>query len=393
MSSRRSDRKAQKRSRIIRWSVIGTILVAVTVLFILRLHLPGGKALPKVDALCPFGGLETIFSLIAGEGFVKHTALTSVILLAGALVITLLFRRSFCGQICPLGALQEAFGALGKRLFHKRPEIPKGFDRVARFLKYVVLVFFIVWTWRAASLVMRPYDPWAAYAHLTSTQLFTEFGVGFAVLVICLVGSIVFERFFCKYLCPMGAFLSFFSKASVFGIKRDPEVCLGCKHCEKACPMNIAVSSADVVNAAECISCNECVNACPAAGALEIKAVGSKKASPAFMTALVVTIIVVIVGFGIVSDALGGTNPWSSGGSSSQGANRIETETDDSSSYIKGSMSMEEISNLSGIPKERFVDRWGISDQDFGQPLKNIKDVYGFSVDDVKTWVAETGNG
>jgi polyferredoxin len=382
MSYKRNDRSVQKRSRIIRWIVTGTILVFITAITIARLYLSEGKSLPSIDALCPFGGLETIFSLISGSGFVKHTVLTSLILLAGALVITLLFRRSFCGQICPLGTLQRIFGTLGGRLFHKRPEIPKSVDRVARYLKYGVLIFFIVWTWRAASLVMRLYDPWVAYAHITSAQLLTEFGIGFAVLVVTLIGSLIYERFFCKYLCPMGAFLGFFSKLSVFGIKRDADVCISCKRCDEICPMEISVSTATKVNMSECISCNECVNTCPAAGALEVKAPGGRRTSATFMTALVTIILAVIIGLGFASDALGWEIPWLTQSLSQN------SEENDSLSYIKGSTSMKEIASASGIDKEQFIEKWGVSDADFEKPIKDIKDIYGFSVEDIKTWVA-----
>ena len=105
----------------------------------------------------------------------------------------------------------------------------------------------MVWTWQAAALVMRPYDPWAAYAHITSAELMTEFGIGVAILGISLAGSLVYERFFCKYLCPMGAFLGIFSKVSFSGIRRDADACINCSVCDKACPMNLDVSTADTV--------------------------------------------------------------------------------------------------------------------------------------------------
>jgi polyferredoxin len=57
-------------------------------------------------------------------------------------------------------------------------------------------------------LAIRPYDPWAAWNHLIGPDLFAEFLAGFIVLAASLVGSLLFDRFFCKYLCPMGAFLA-----------------------------------------------------------------------------------------------------------------------------------------------------------------------------------------
>lgn len=284
MSYERTDRAAQRRSRVIRRSVLGFVLVLMTTLVTAHQYVSGSAKPVGVDALCPFGGIETIFTLISGAGFIEKTAASAVVLLVGMIVLALIFRRSFCGQLCPLGALQGMFGSLGGRLFRRRPQIPRSVDRVARYLKYGILVFFTVWTWQAATLVMRPYDPWVAYAHITSDELLAEFGVGMAILVLSLAGSVVYDRFFCKYLCPTGVFLGAFSKLSAFGIKRDADACIDCMACDKACPMNIEVSTADKVAASECISCNECVNSCPAAGALEVKTPTGKTATPAVMT-------------------------------------------------------------------------------------------------------------
>ncbi len=56
---------------------------------------------------------------------------------------------------------------------------------------------------------------------------------------------------------------------------------------------------------------------------------------------------------------------------------------------IKGYMSMKEIPEAPGIPEELFVETWGVPEADLGKPMKDIKDQYGFSPDDVRVWVAE----
>jgi len=375
---------------VIRWSVLGVVLVGMTAIVAAHQFVAGAGKPVGVDALCPFGGVETLFSLIAGAGFIEKTAASAVVLLVGMLGMALVMRRSFCGQICPLGALQGLFGSIGGRLFRRRPEIPKAIDRPARFLKYGVLAFFAVWTWQAASLVMRPYDPWVAYAHITSAELFAEFGIGVAILGVSLAGSLVYERFFCKYLCPTGAVLGLVSKSSLLGIRRDADACINCSACDKACPMNIEVSTAQTVTSSECISCNECVNSCPAAGALEVRRGRGRTLNPALVTGIVVGLIAVVIAVSTAAGAFAWRMPTLGEAIEQQHESTgAESGATFDPTVIKGYMSMKEISEATGIPAEAFVTKWGVQEGDLSKPMKDIKDQYGFSPDDVKVWVAE----
>ena len=126
-----------------RWVVLGVVLVAMTAIVTAHQQSRGAGRWAGVDFLCPFGGLETLYSLLSGDGFLRHTAASSVILLVGMLAMAVAYRRSFCGTLCPLGTLQGIFGAAGRRLFGAhRLTVPRAVDRVARYLKYGVLVFF-----------------------------------------------------------------------------------------------------------------------------------------------------------------------------------------------------------------------------------------------------------
>lgn len=388
MSYEKTDRGAQRSSRFVRWGLLGILLAAITAATMAHQFVAGAGKPVGVDALCPFGGLETLFTLISGSGFIEKTAASALVLLVGTLVLAVIFRRSFCGQLCPLGALQGIFGALGGKLMKKRLAIPRVVDRFARFLKYGVLAFFTIWTWQAAELVMRPYDPWVAYAHITSDELIAEMGVGLAILVISLLGSLVYERFFCKYLCPTGALLGMLSKFSFFGIKRDADACISCSACDKACPMNIPVSTAEKITHSECISCNECVNACPVKGALEVKAPSGATVSPLVMTGIVLSTLAVIVAASTAAGAFAWRMP-SLGESIEQkgGVEKVSEEFD--TTLIKGYMSMQEISESFGIPAERFTEKWGVPAADLDKPMKEIAEQYGFSPDEVKVWVGE----
>jgi polyferredoxin len=342
-----------------------------------------------VDALCPFGGIETLWTLISSGVFVKQIAASSVILLGVVLVIAVLFRRSFCGYICPLGALQELFGKIGKALWpRKRPVVPTVIDRPARFLKYAVLAVFAVWSWQAATLVIRPYDPWVAWMHLTSAEVIAEFSIGLAILAISLVGSIVYERFFCKYLCPMGGFLGAISRFSLFKVRRNESSCIDCGACDKACPVNIKVSEVAAVDSPECINCNECVNVCPVRDTLEVSTKPSSSGGRTVVSPLRVLAIVLAITAGLIGAATAvGSFAWtlpSLAQSATTNGGTVNVED------IRGSMSFEEVAAATGISGEAFRIRFEVSETDMASPMKDIAGKYGFDVHtDVREFVSQ----
>jgi len=382
----RSDRAGQKRSRGIRLGILSAILVGITGFGIL--HQKGTTFKPVgVDALCPFGGIETLWSLISGAGLLQRIAVSSVILLAMTVILAVVFRRAFCGYLCPLGAVQEWFGKIGALIWpRKRPEIPAIIDKPARFLKYAILIFFTIWTWQAATLVIRPYDPWVAWMHLTSAEVLAEFGIGLGILVVSLIGSIVYERFFCKYLCPMGGFLGAISRFSLFKVRRNESTCIDCKACDKACPVNVTVSTVDVVQDAECINCNECVNVCPVADTLVVSNssewTGATKLSANKMMVLVLIISALTVGGATLAGAFAWTMPSLAPASESGPVLNVED--------IKGSMSFYEISQASGLSPEVFKQKYGIKESEMNTKIKDLAGTYGFDVHtDVRAFVAE----
>lgn len=385
MSSTLSDRRDRKRARIIRLSVLVAILALSTTLGLLHAN-KGAAWLPVgVDALCPFGGIETLWAFLADGALIKRVALSSIVLLAGTVGVALVMGRAFCGQICPLGTIQELFARLGRKLLGRRLTMPAVLDRPARYLKYLVLVGVTLWTWVAAELVIRAYDPWAAYHHLTSAELLTEFSIGFVILLVALAGSLLYDRFFCKYACPMGAFLAVFNRVSMFRVARDQDACVDCGACDKACPANLPVATCDSVDSAECIACSECVTACPAPGALSIASRNGRTMRP-----LSLTLIAVSVFFGVaaISAALGWfelTQPTFAG----EVQKAIESGQGVDTSTIKGSTSMQEIADTTGIPAEELRSAFGITAAEMALPLKEVKGTYGFTMEDVRAYVDE----
>ncbi|NTU72297.1 MAG: 4Fe-4S binding protein [Coriobacteriia bacterium] len=382
-TSTKSDKPAQRASRNLRLVVLGIGLAIITGIGIA--HQRGVKVV-GVDALCPFGGIETLWTLITSATLIQRVAVSSVILLGVTLAIAVVFRRAFCGYICPLGAIQEFAAKIGLKLFKgKRPQMPAAIDKPARFLKYAILVFFAVWSWQAASLVIRPYDPWVAWMHLTSAELLAEFAIGFGVLVVSIIGSVVYDRFFCKYLCPMGGLLGAISRLSIFKVRRNDSTCTDCKLCDKVCPVNVKVSTVDVVNDAECINCNECVNVCPVKDTLVVSSgpAPAKSLSPTMVLGLTVALVAVGIGLPTVTGSFAWTMP-SLEKTVEQAGGTINVED------IKGSMTFAEISKVTGIPEEVFTEKYGVKPEEMSSKIKDLAPIYGFDVHtDLRDFIAE----
>ncbi len=103
--------KARKR-RIALTQRIRHVIQAVFVAFILTTSiirwLSASGSTASIDALCPFGGLETLWQWLSTGQFVPKTHLSNLMLGLGLLLGTLLAGGTFCGWICPFGALQDA---------------------------------------------------------------------------------------------------------------------------------------------------------------------------------------------------------------------------------------------------------------------------------------------
>jgi polyferredoxin len=241
---------------IVRIIILAIILAATVILEIL--HLYGNSSYPSAHAVCPLGGLENLWTWFAGQSNLQKLFSGTMTLFFFTLVFALIFGRSFCGNLCPFGGLFEFVGKLTKKKFM----LPPAVDKPLRYLKYVILVLITYMAWKTATLWISPYDPYAAFAHVwKGAEVFNEYFIGFLILVACLLLSLVYERFFCKYLCPAGALYGVVSKISPLKIKRNP--CINCRKCSMKCPMNIDVAKCDTVNSAECIACGICVNVCP----------------------------------------------------------------------------------------------------------------------------------
>ena len=261
------DNKDKKKVQYLRFAVLTFFLLFLTWMGYRHQLIGGGPAgSPTVDAMCPFGGLESIYSWLKEGYWLRRIALSSFVLFIGVTLAALLTGRVFCGWICPLGAVNEFVSAGSKKLGIKNVQLPSSADKYLRYLKYAVLFLIIYTTWKFGTLTFRDYDPWAAWMHLSAG--WNEFGYGTAVLFATLFAGLFIERFWCRYLCPLGAALAIISRLSLVKVYRDERSCIKCGRCSVACPVGLTPDKDTVQKNGECIACGRCYSACPVDGAM-----------------------------------------------------------------------------------------------------------------------------
>ncbi|MCA1954806.1 MAG: 4Fe-4S binding protein [Anaerolinea sp.] len=231
----------------------------------------------SLHALCPFGGVVTLYQYATTGSFVQKIHESSFILMILGLLLAVLFGPVLCGWVCPLGTIQEWVGKVGRKLFKRRYNhfVPARLDAVLRYARYGVLAWVVYMTAASSTLIFAEYDPYFTLFNFWSSEV----AIGGAVILgLTLLSSLFVERPWCKYACPYGAVLGLSNLFRVFRIRRNVGTCKLDKACDIACPMNIPVSQRTIVRDVQCISCLECTAEahCPVAGTVEFVAGGKK---------------------------------------------------------------------------------------------------------------------
>jgi MauM/NapG family ferredoxin protein len=244
--------------------------------------------------------LLVLAHLLASHVFVAGSALALV-----TVALTLVFGRAWCGWLCPLGTAADLFPL--RPLRSKRPAPREGWRGVKYALLLAILVaaifsnltllvldpLTIVFRSLSASLwpavdalvtaaeAMVYQVPWLQAplseldalvrpAILPTSQVLYRDALLYALVLGAVVGLNVFaERFWCRYLCPLGGLLGLMSKVSLFKRVVARGQCTDCDACARICPTGAIQSSlAYASDPGECTMCLDCLAACPRDGNL-----------------------------------------------------------------------------------------------------------------------------
>jgi len=217
---------------------------------------------PGALGSCPLGAMQAV---LGSYQYRFSFYVTGLLLLFG-----LALGRAICGFLCPFGLLQE--------LLHKIP-----FPKVRKLwkwllkVKYVLLVVFVVALPAFFKGDIGLGDP-AFCKYICPAGTLTAglpllvadpsmrdaagwlFSLKSAIAFITILGCLSVYRFFCRALCPLGAFYGLFNKVALYRLRFCEENCTHCGACSKACKM--AVDPSQTPDSPECIRCCDCVKAC-----------------------------------------------------------------------------------------------------------------------------------
>ncbi|MDP1933116.1 MAG: 4Fe-4S binding protein [Gammaproteobacteria bacterium] len=195
-----------------------------------------------------FLSVSHITSLLKQGPTVFTSNLTTLMIVSFTLITTLIWGRVFCSSLCPFGALQDFIARFTpKRLQFKMPQAIH--DR-ALYIKYGILALILTLALTNPDIsIFQYFEPFGTVFFFSpSTTLWV-------ILIAILIACVLVERFYCRYVCPLGAALGVMSLLSPLRIKRVPQ-CTLCKVCESACPTGAI--RREVIDFKECVRCDVC---------------------------------------------------------------------------------------------------------------------------------------
>jgi polyferredoxin len=213
----------------------------------------------SLHAICPFGGVETLYSFITFDQFLPKLHESTLVLFGLVMISSILFGPMLCSYVCPLGTIQEWIGRIGRKLFKGKYNhfIPHKLDSYLRYLRYLSFLAVLYFTINSLTLAFLEVDPYYALFNFYTGEVALG---ALLVLILTLTLSLFVERPWCKYACPFGAVLGVTNLVRIFPVKRKTQTCTSCKVCDKTCPMNIKVSEKKVVKDHQCIACHDCLS-------------------------------------------------------------------------------------------------------------------------------------
>ena len=214
------------------------------------------------------------------------------------IILTLLFGRIYCSMFCPLGIFQDIINFFAKKISKKK--IVFKYARPKKGLRYFFLALAVIPLFFGSITFLRLLDPYSNFGRIfvglfkpgysTLHNLTGEilmkmhiYSVPTGEIIHASLESIIYPllflgiitwlsakwgRLYCNTICPVGTFLGFLSKYSLFKIKIDQTKCIKCAKCSAVCKSQCIDLKTQKIDFTRCVGCFDCIDKC------EHKAIG-----------------------------------------------------------------------------------------------------------------------
>lgn len=218
-----------------------------------------------------FFSIKAVILLILHHQGTFQSVLPNIVLLVIVTIVTAIAGRFFCGWMCAFGSMGDFLYRMPRLISKNSRQYLLQADPILKWIKYLLLAAIVVLIW-GLQLVSLPTgtNPWdvfgmlAVFGEWPSVSTLMKGWLPAAILLLMImIASLFVERFFCRYLCPLGAYFSIVSRLRPLSIVKKRDNCGKCTLCTRKCSIGLPLGSMERVTTGECINCMECTLQCP----------------------------------------------------------------------------------------------------------------------------------
>ncbi len=214
-------------------------------------------------------------------------------IVAGLVLLTLLFGRVYCSVICPLGIMQDIVSWIhGKG--QKKNRYRFSYSPAKNWMRYTILVLFVIAMVLGAHSIAALVAPYSAYGRIASNLFAPIYQLGnnalawcaerlesyafysveiwiksistfiISVITLIITGVLAWKhgRTWCNTICPVGTVLGFFSRFSLFAPVINTDKCNNCGLCGKSCKASCINTKEHKIDYSRCVACMDCIDNC-----------------------------------------------------------------------------------------------------------------------------------